>query len=171
MAEINSLGMLGQHKNIPEWWVSKPTKVPFLSDLKMVFVITEELDNNKFSEDVNNAIMKFLTLTDKDRLEITEYIIKNYEDFIDSTDEEPLPIKHMEDIWEYVHPENIYVSRRQYGDRKIYIQIMCECDWEEEHGLQIIYRDGQILSRVSDQDGHVTYSDAYGLPESEDRIV
>lgn len=52
----------------------------------------------------------------------------------------------------------------------VYVQIAAECDWEPEHGLQIIYRRGVEFCRVSDQDGHLTYSDAYDLPESEDRI-
>jgi len=51
------------------------------------------------------------------------------------------------------------------------VQITAECEWEPEHGLQIVYRDGSELKRVSQQDGHLTYVDAYGLPESEDRIA
>ena len=44
------------------------------------------------------------------------------------------------------------------------------CTWDQEHGLQIIYRRGAELSRVSQQDGHLTTSDAYARPDSEDRI-
>jgi len=49
--------------------------------------------------------------------------------------------------------------------------IAAECDWEREHGLQIIYRHGCELSRVSAQDGHVTHTDAFGLPEDQDKIA
>jgi hypothetical protein len=168
---INCLGNLEQDKDIPEWWVSKPIKVTFLSNLKVTFIITEEPADNKFAEDVNDAIVKFLTLTDKDRLETTEYIIKNYEEFVESTGEEPLNIKKSKDIWKNIYPQNIYVSRRPYVDKKVYIQIMCECDWEEEHGLQIVFKEGLTLSRVSQQDGHITLADAYGKPEWEGRIV
>ena len=45
-----------------------------------------------------------------------------------------------------------------------------DCDWEPEHGLQLVFRKGQSLSRVSDDDGHLTYSDAFNLPEDQDRI-
>lgn len=51
------------------------------------------------------------------------------------------------------------------------MQIAAECDWEPEHGLLIVYRNGNELSRVSDQDGHLTHTDAYDLPEQEDRIA
>ncbi len=46
--------------------------------------------------------------------------------------------------------------KEDQNDNLIYIQIAAECDWEEEHGLQIIYKNGNQLSRVSEQDGHLT---------------
>jgi len=51
------------------------------------------------------------------------------------------------------------------------VKICAECTWEPEHGLQIVYREGSVLSRVSDQDRHLTHADAHGLPESQDRIA
>ena len=55
------------------------------------------------------------------------------------------------------------------GDRSI--SISAECDWEVEHGLQMVFRGGGRLSRVSDQDGHLTHSDVYDTPENEDKIA
>jgi hypothetical protein len=37
--------------------------------------------------------------------------------------------------------------------------------------LQIVYRRGSELSRVSAQDGHLTHTDAFDLPEDQDRIA
>lgn len=31
--------------------------------------------------------------------------------------------------------------------------ISCECEWENEHGLQLIFKDGKSLTRVSSVDG------------------
>ena len=47
----------------------------------------------------------------------------------------------------------------------------CECEWEQEHGLQLVFRQGKKLTRVSDQDGHLTKADAYGIPDNEDKLL
>ena len=51
----------------------------------------------------------------------------------------------------------------------VYVQVACECAWESEHGLQLVFRQGATLSRVSDQDGHLTHADAYDLPEDQEQ--
>lgn len=110
--------------------------------------------------------------TIKDWLVSAEININNYSDFVEAvgTDEFDFIINAPDDVWMHVQPSEIHVLRRAYGDQKVYVSVAANCDWEEEHGLQIVYREGKQLNRVSDQDGHVTHSDAYGLPESEDRI-
>ena len=75
-----------------------------------------------------------------------------------------------EEVWAHLQPTAIHVSRRHRRDQRVYVQITAECDWEPEHGLQIVYCEGNRLVRVSDQDGHLTHTDAYDLPEAEDRI-
>lgn len=50
-------------------------------------------------------------------------------------------------------------------------QAFCECDWEEEHGLQLVFRQGKKLTRISDQDGHLTEADAYDKPDEEDELL
>jgi hypothetical protein len=57
-------------------------------------------------------------------------------------------IKNPDDVWAYVHPTEVYISHRHRRDMPIHIQITAECDWEREHGLQIVYRLGIELSRV-----------------------
>ena len=81
-----------------------------------------------------------------------------------------LAIARPEDVWKHVRITEIGVCRRGHGDRALYVQVAAECDWDGEHGLQLVYRRGGELNRVSDQDGHLTTCDAEGLPESEDRI-
>jgi hypothetical protein len=80
-------------------------------------------------------------------------------------------VARAEDIGACVHPSEIRVSRRHRRDSLIYVQSTAECDWEREHGLQIVYRRGDELSRVSDPDGHLTHTDAYGILEDQDRIA
>jgi hypothetical protein len=53
------------------------------------------------------------------------------------------------------------VTRDPYGDRRVYVSLKCECDWEPEHRLQIVSRDGRTVSKVGRYDGHLTNSAAY----------
>ena len=48
--------------------------------------------------------------------------------------------------------------------------VECGCDWEGEHGLQIVFKDGLVVNKVGAFDGHVTNSDAYGDPGLEDVV-
>ena len=51
-------------------------------------------------------------------------------------------------------PNEIIIDWDENGN--YYLCISCECDWEKEHGLQLIFENGQILIRASGQDGHFT---------------
>ena len=78
------------------------------------------------------------------------------------SDEEYVSIKTPSEVWSHVEfGEEVVVSRRSYGDKKIYVSIECSCDWEPEHGLQIVLKDGKAISKVGPYDGHLTNSDAY----------
>lgn len=35
------------------------------------------------------------------------------------------------------------------------------CDWETEHGLQIVFKQGLKINKLGPFDGHLTNSDAY----------
>ncbi len=59
-------------------------------------------------------------------------------------------------VWEYVHPLEIVVTKDRFGlDKEIYVQVLCNCDWEEEHGLQFVFKERKELIRVSEQDGNL----------------
>jgi hypothetical protein len=60
------------------------------------------------------------------------------------------------DIWRHVVVSQIDIRKdTRHGEPPFYILIYCACDWEEEHGLQLVYRNGNALMRVSQQDGNV----------------
>lgn len=123
-------------------------------------------------QDVENAIASFLKLGPADRLAISRYVFADYRRMAELVSKEDLGcrIESEAAVWQHVHPSEVFISRRHRRDRAIYISITAECDWEPEHGLQITYRRGSELARVSDQDGHLTHTDAYDLPEEQDKI-
>jgi hypothetical protein len=168
---IEGLGKLERYPDIDEWLVSKPIAIPYMSGNQFQFVIEDiEYDSNK--EEYISAIRNFLSLEAKERDGASNYVFQQYKRFCELVDEDDVMvyIEDPEDVWAHVQPSEIHVSRRPRGDEGIYVQLLAECDWEVEHGLQLVFRNGNELSRVSEQDGHLTHSDAYALPESEDRI-
>ncbi|WP_407939254.1 DUF6985 domain-containing protein [Microbulbifer thermotolerans] len=45
------------------------------------------------------------------------------------------------------------VLRRPYGDKLVYISLECSCDWEREHGLQIVFKQGLYVNKIGPLDG------------------
>ena len=169
--EIKLLGPLKADPQIPGWLRSEPLKIPFFDDLKLSIVLEspEEAD----VKDIEGAISSFLRLGPDDRLAISKYVYANYQKMTGLVDEEDIGCRIIseDEVWEHVHPSEVFISRRARRDKAIYVSITAECDWEPEHGLQIVYRKGSELVRVSDQDSHLTHADAYDLPEEQDQIV
>jgi hypothetical protein len=167
---ITRLGTLKPHSRIMSWLVSKPVGVPYFDGQLLTFTLDGLTDAD--TADVESAVEAFLGLSSDARLAASRYVFQNYRRMADAVGEDEIDchIKNLADVWAHVHPTEIFVSRRNRRDRLIYIQITAECDWEREHGLQIIYRRGSELSRVSDQDGHLTHTDACDLPEDQDKV-
>ena len=172
MISIPALSNLRTDVDIPEWIVSDPLAVPYLADCNVPFILNG-VDDDERPEDFVSAVARFVALTVADRDAATPHVYRNFTAFRDAVgpDDVDITVTDPRDIWKHVNPTAIHVSRRHRRDRSVYVQIVAECDWEVEHGLQIVLRDGHILSRVSDQDGHLTYADAYDVPEEQDRIM
>lgn len=167
---IAMLGPLKRDFHIKEWLVSEAFPIPFLDGQKLPITIQDPKEGDQ--EEIDHAISSFLMLSHDDRLAISRYIFANYRQMAELVSAEDLgcEIESEETVWEHVQPSAIYVSRRDRRDCAIYVAIAANCDWEPEHGLQVVFRRGSELVRVSDQDGHLTHTDAYDLPEEEDRI-
>ncbi|TWH98756.1 hypothetical protein IQ05_03226 [Flavobacterium tiangeerense] len=178
--EITSkiIGQLRQEENFSDWWKSGEIEIPFFDKekLSIIFMDFEPEHDKTFIAEADQALTSFLKLNSDARNAISNLAYKNCMDFleaveIDSADEALRQIKNKNEVWNFIQPSEIYVTRRPYNERDIYIQIACECDWEQEHGLQLVFRQGKKLTRISDQDGHLTEADAYGKPDSEDKLL
>lgn len=169
---IEPLGELSPDDRIPEWLVSQKVDVPYFPGAKLRFVL-EGLEDDDAPDEFASAVRRFLALTVRERDHAAPHIFTNYREMCEAigADEVGVDVAQPADVWNHVSPDEIFVKRRHSGDRKVYVQITAECAWEREHGLQIVYREGFELKRVSDQDGHLTHVDAHALPESEDRIA
>ena len=50
------------------------------------------------------------------------------------------------------------------SDPASYVVINCNCDWEPEHGLTLVWRDGRRLTKAGSFDGHVSNEVAFDDP-------
>lgn len=180
MREINSrtIGPLKQNPDFDDWWTSEAVAIPFFDNIAlpvtfMDYIPTDDID---FASEADNALQNFLAKGPEAKMEVSGLVFKNCKDFLDiigftEQDKHLWNIQEKSEIWKYVTPSQVYVARRPYNDRDVYVIVACECDWEQEHGLQLVFRQGKKITRVSDQDGHLTEADAYDKPDSEDELL
>lgn len=165
------LGELSPDEDIEEWLVSQPIETPLFPGHALSFVL-EDLADDPAPSEVESAVASFLALPADTRDKAAPHVFECYRQVVDavgSADAGP-EITAAAEVWRHIRPTGVHVKRRS-EDGKVYVAVEAECSWEPEHGLQLVFRQGRELNRVSAQDDHLTYSDAYDVPDSEDRIV
>ena len=148
------------------WYRSVPKPVPVLGGTTCRFAV-DGYDDDAAQQDFHAAIRNFLAL-DRSELEAAaSSIYAYYRDIMDDVqaagdDEWYVEIDGPQCVLDHVRLGNEpTVSRDHRGDQHVYISIECECDWEPEHGLQIVFRDGARVTKVGPYGGHLTNAAAY----------
>jgi len=118
-------------------------------------------------------VVRNLLAQTRDTLLVASSDLQNYcsdiNQFLAPVDE--LHVDDPRDLWNHVRFGNeVYIERRHHGDRKLYATIECGCDWEEEHGLQIVFREGLAVTKLGPYDGHLSNADAYADPSLQNTI-
>ncbi len=155
MIEIDSLGTLRPHPELPEeWLISKPIVVPFFDGKELDFTISFDWEDKKSLFEANQAVENFLRKDASEKLNVSSLVYKNYREIQDYYDSQtrgasPLKTNDENDIWNYVYPGNGFISQGSRVDKCMYILITCGCEWEIEHGLQLVFKNGLELTRVS----------------------
>lgn len=169
---IQPIGKLERDPGNQELLRSEPTSVPYFGGLSLPFVLRGvEEDSAPF--DFESALTAFFRLGSTEREQAGYYVFRLYRQFTEAIgeDEFNFVIPSASAVWNFVTPTEIHVSRRHRRDQLVYVEILAECRWEIEHGLVVIYRSGSTLSRVSEQDGHLTTSDAFDFLEERNSII
>jgi hypothetical protein len=169
---IQPIGKLERDPDITEWMRSAPVPVPYFGGLALPFVL-RGVEDDSAPSDFESALAEFFRLGPAEREQAGRYVFQLYRQSVEAVaeDEFDFTISSASAVWDFVTPTEIHVSRRHRKDQLVYVEILAECRWEIEHGLVVIYRSGSTLSRVSEQDGHLTTSDAFDFPEERDAII
>ena len=153
------------------WYRSEPLVVPVLGG-KQCRIVVEGYDDDAQKDDFRAAIAHFLAIDASVLKAVEGDVFQYYQDCKDGfDDDEMVEMESPAEVWDHVQlGDEPVVSRRSYGDEGIYISLECNCDWEEEHGLQIVFKNGQKVNKIGPYDGHLTNSDAYADETLEDVV-
>jgi hypothetical protein len=82
---------------------------------------------------------------------------------VDGYDDDPAPEDFHAAIREFLALDRSALVAATPSIFAYYSDVMAdvECDWEPEHGLQIVFRGGRTVTKVGPYDGHLTNSAAY----------
>ena len=157
--KTRTLGMLKPDK-YGDLWEAAPVNVPFFDgrSLPVQLLSVSAADGAA----IDAAMDNFLQLNAHDRTLAAPAVLANCQDFlglvdlVSDADHVMAALTDPDAIWPYVDCQSIDIVKDDGdGEPAIYIVLTCNCEWEPEHGLQIVYRNGLQLTRVSEQDGHV----------------
>jgi hypothetical protein len=131
----------------------------------------EGYDGDAEPSDFRDAILRFIAMSPQVLTDASIHVYAYYTDILNSGWGGSPEIPSAERVWDFVNfGTDAIVSRRGNGDDRIYISLECGCDWEREHGLQIVFREGNFISKVGQFDGHVSNADAFADPSLEDTV-
>ena len=132
--------------------------VPVLGNTRYRLVVSG-YDDDKAKADFHAAISAFLALGESVRKAAAVPVFEYYEDMKEAVGEDDVgvSIAGPGDVWPHVrHDDEVAIARDTDGDGQVYVWVTGECAWEPEHGLQIVFRGGRSVTRVSPCDGHLT---------------
>ena len=161
---IPPIGEVSRHPNIDEWLMSEPYALPCLKGHSVRFVFDGYTD--EYQMDYQAAIQNLINLDASALAAVAPHVAQYCREMIsiyDPADRPDIRIVHASDIWGYIQfGEEMHVVRRAAGDDEegIYFSLESACDWEQEHGLDLVLRDGLAFTKVGPFDGHITNSDA-----------
>ena len=139
------VGQLKRDKDVEDWFNSKPVEIPYFGNVKLRITFTDA-EEESYMEDADAALSSFLKLTAKNRISDTEMVHAYYTEVINETDADPLELDAPEEIWDYVTPIEITIDEDDQGD--ICVNVSCECEWDEDDGLQLVFKKGKALTRA-----------------------
>ncbi|MFD5825657.1 DUF6985 domain-containing protein [Lentzea sp. NPDC060358] len=139
--------------------VSAPVPVPLFGGRSLPFVL-EGYEDDDAPEEFHAAIGTFLALTPETLTAAAPAAFAYYSEILEAFGEgfDGFPrIEGPDEVWNHVTFDRHEVSVLRAGEgTPVYVSIECECSWEEEHGLQLVLREGRTVTRVGPYDGHLT---------------
>lgn len=151
--ESKIVGELESLNYDPNFFISKPYSIPYFSDKKLKIGFVDAM-HEPYLFKADKVLENFLKLNQEERTKDSQLVFNYYKETLHLGYTKPLDIKVIEQVWNFVHPSEIIIDWDENGD--FYLCISCECEWEDEHGLHLVFKDGLELTRASGHDGGFT---------------
>ena len=156
-----------------DWLISDAFNIAAFNNTPCEFLI-EGYETDPHPQDFSDAISNFITLNSAALKTAETPVFNYYLDWARLAKAEGLPcveITSPEEIWQHIQfGHEALVCRRNNGDRAVYVLFECDCDWNQEDGLQIVFKHGNQVSKVGPFDDFLSNEDVYGLPEL-DKVI
>jgi hypothetical protein len=166
--EIAGLGEFDLDEDMG-WHFGPRKTVKALGDVSCTLIL-DGYRNGESLDGYRAAVEGFLEIGPAVLEEAAPHVFRYYQDSmldLKEGDEGWVEIESPAQIWKHVRfGEEAFVRRRK-KDKVIYISLECSCDWDREHGLQIVFKNGRTINKVGQFDSHLTNSDAYAAPRLE----
>ena len=137
---------------------SAKLKLDVLFGKEVKLELDEYFIDDEKQADYLKAIQNLLVADKSVMLDAQDRIYKYYEESIIAwgwAEGEYEKIEQASDVWKHISFGDVIFSRNN-TDNLIYASIESSCSWEEEHGLQIVIREGSTVNKVGPYDGHLT---------------
>jgi hypothetical protein len=126
-------------------------EIPFLGKEVEFYIHLENEDRAGVSDRQRAAIQSVLDLPGNTKDILAPAMFDNYLEARNDMDPEPPLIETPGKVWDHVKIINVIIPVHGRSQHRYFFADF-RCDWEEEHGLELLFRDGQLI-RVSQPDG------------------
>ncbi|MFE3228993.1 DUF6985 domain-containing protein [Nocardia sp. NPDC059228] len=146
---------------------SGPVSVPLVGGQHSILVKLD--DDDPAPKDFGAAIRQFLMLDPSVLVDTAPAVFSYYRDIsaavlADGDDDWYIEIPTVGEVFDHVRlgeEPAILVERDDTRGGRVYVSLEYECEWEPEHGLQVVLRDGLTVTKVGPYDGHLTNAAAF----------
>jgi hypothetical protein len=151
--ESKIIGQLKQNEHFEDWFESVPVEIPYFEGQKLKVTFTEAM-YKPYMDCADNALGNFLNKNSEERVNDSELVYKYYSETLNFGYTKPLNLNSKDEIWKFIKPSEIMIDWDE--NENFYLCVSCGCEWEEEHGLQLVFKNGEKLTRASGHDGQYT---------------
>ena len=155
--EVPGIGTISNHEDIDNWLATELIPIPVLGN-RTRRIVLEDTESYPPIEDYYAAIRNFLAIDHSALATIEQEVYDYYEVCNASWDDDEEEFVHIDrpvDVWGHVRFGTHPCVKRHFENLRVYVSVECECDWEHEHGLQIVFRDGLEVNKIGAFDGHL----------------
>lgn len=165
---------LGPVAHDPEfgWYEGRALPLPVFGGANCSFVV-DGYASDPAPSDFHDAIAAFLALDGAALAAAAVPIFDYYLDVrSDVGNEDGFPvIGAPEEVWQHIRYGQVTVGRGSGRDGEaVFVSVEAECAWEPEHGLQMVFRSGQAVTKVGPFDGHYSNASAFGSDDLADVV-